>query len=104
MRDENCKKNKVSWPKTLKRWFSVKSKAEDFHADEFSSRGIPVDQTEFMETQTNLASNCSQQECFSCTLCQSTRHGFALFTSRSRCICSSCSTALKFTEEKLGGC
>ncbi|MFS7891637.1 putative endonuclease/exonuclease/phosphatase [Helianthus anomalus] len=37
MRDE-CKKNKVSWPKTLKRWFSVKSKAEDFHADDFSSR------------------------------------------------------------------
>ncbi|KAI3829692.1 hypothetical protein L1987_03820 [Smallanthus sonchifolius] len=38
MRDENCKKSKVSWPKTLKRWFSVKSKAEDFHADDFSSR------------------------------------------------------------------
>uniref|UniRef100_A0A251U2F7 Putative DNAse I-like superfamily protein n=1 Tax=Helianthus annuus TaxID=4232 RepID=A0A251U2F7_HELAN len=37
MRDE-CKKNKVSWPKTLKRWFGVKSKAEDFHADDFSSR------------------------------------------------------------------
>ncbi|GJU51483.1 type I inositol polyphosphate 5-phosphatase 4-like protein [Tanacetum coccineum] len=28
-----------SWPKTLKRWFSVKSKAEDFHADDISSRG-----------------------------------------------------------------
>ncbi|KAK9057323.1 hypothetical protein SSX86_022158 [Deinandra increscens subsp. villosa] len=39
MRDENCKKSKVSWPKTLKRWFSVKTKAQDFHADEFSSRG-----------------------------------------------------------------
>ncbi|XP_076944376.1 type I inositol polyphosphate 5-phosphatase 4-like [Bidens hawaiensis] len=38
MRDDNCKKTKVSWPKTLKRWFSVKSKAEDFHADDFSSR------------------------------------------------------------------
>ncbi|KAL8259107.1 hypothetical protein R6Q59_027060 [Mikania micrantha] len=39
MKDEICKKSKVSWPKTLKRWFSVKSKAEDFHADEFNSRG-----------------------------------------------------------------
>ncbi|KAI3736314.1 hypothetical protein L6452_15853 [Arctium lappa] len=27
---------KVSWPKTLKKWFSVKNKAEDFHADDFS--------------------------------------------------------------------
>ncbi|KAD1501661.1 hypothetical protein E3N88_42717 [Mikania micrantha] len=39
MKDEICKKSKVSWPKTLKRWFSVKSKAEDFHADEFNSKG-----------------------------------------------------------------
>ncbi|KAI3801022.1 hypothetical protein L1987_29122 [Smallanthus sonchifolius] len=36
MRGENCKKNKVSWPKTLKKWFNVKNKAEDFHADDFS--------------------------------------------------------------------
>ncbi|KAL8192074.1 hypothetical protein R6Q57_028195 [Mikania cordata] len=27
---------KVSWPKTLKKWFNVKNKAEDFHADDFS--------------------------------------------------------------------
>ncbi|KAJ0581438.1 putative endonuclease/exonuclease/phosphatase [Helianthus annuus] len=27
---------KVSWPKTLKKWFNVKNKAEDFHADAFS--------------------------------------------------------------------
>ncbi|KAI3676417.1 hypothetical protein L1987_86024 [Smallanthus sonchifolius] len=30
---------KVSWPKTLKRWFSVKSKAAHFHTDDFFSRG-----------------------------------------------------------------
>ncbi|KAD3068610.1 hypothetical protein E3N88_36490 [Mikania micrantha] len=36
MRGENCNKNKVSWPKTLKKWFNVKNKAEDFHADDFS--------------------------------------------------------------------
>ncbi|WOH01712.1 hypothetical protein DCAR_0521097 [Daucus carota subsp. sativus] len=36
MRDENSKKHKYSWPKTLvKKWFNIKSKAaEDFHADE----------------------------------------------------------------------
>ncbi|KAI3742609.1 hypothetical protein L1987_60297 [Smallanthus sonchifolius] len=40
MSNEICKKShKVSWPKTLKRWFSVKSKAAHFHADDFCSRG-----------------------------------------------------------------
>ncbi|KAK8688498.1 hypothetical protein V6N13_087262 [Hibiscus sabdariffa] len=35
MRDGNPKKNKVSWPKTLvKKWLNIKSKAEDFHADD----------------------------------------------------------------------
>ncbi|GJR78914.1 type I inositol polyphosphate 5-phosphatase 4-like protein [Tanacetum coccineum] len=36
MRDDNCKKNKVTWPKTLKKWFNVKNKAQDFHADDFN--------------------------------------------------------------------
>nr|XP_043621289.1 type IV inositol polyphosphate 5-phosphatase 7-like [Erigeron canadensis] len=36
MRDENFKKNKVSWSKSLKKWFNVKNKAEEFHADDFS--------------------------------------------------------------------
>lgn len=40
MVDENCKKAKVSWPKTHKRGFSTKSKAEDFHADDFISGGV----------------------------------------------------------------
>ncbi|XP_076921379.1 type I inositol polyphosphate 5-phosphatase 4-like [Bidens hawaiensis] len=34
MRDEICNK-KVSWPKTIKKWFNVKNKAENFHADDF---------------------------------------------------------------------
>ncbi|KAK1399079.1 Type I inositol-1,4,5-trisphosphate 5-phosphatase CVP2 [Heracleum sosnowskyi] len=35
MKDENSKKSKYSWPKTLiKKWFNIKSEAEDFHADE----------------------------------------------------------------------
>ncbi|XP_023773225.1 type IV inositol polyphosphate 5-phosphatase 7 [Lactuca sativa] len=38
MREENCNKNKISWPKTLKKWFTFKNKAEDFHADEFNHR------------------------------------------------------------------
>ncbi|KAE8692070.1 Type I inositol 1,4,5-trisphosphate 5-phosphatase CVP2 [Hibiscus syriacus] len=35
MRDGNSKKNKISWPKTLvKKLLNIKSKAEDFHADD----------------------------------------------------------------------
>lgn len=35
MRDVNSKKSKLSWPNTLvKKWFNIKTKTEDFHADE----------------------------------------------------------------------
>ncbi|XP_047329717.1 type I inositol polyphosphate 5-phosphatase 4 isoform X2 [Impatiens glandulifera] len=35
MRDDNCKKSKLSWSKTLvKKWFNIKSKAEDFNSDD----------------------------------------------------------------------
>ncbi|XP_031123416.1 type I inositol polyphosphate 5-phosphatase 4-like [Ipomoea triloba] len=35
MRDDNSKKTKLSWTKTLvKKWFNIKSKADDFHADD----------------------------------------------------------------------
>ncbi|XP_078149835.1 type IV inositol polyphosphate 5-phosphatase 7-like isoform X2 [Carex rostrata] len=34
MRDENSKKSKLSWSKTLvRKWFNLKTKAKDFHAD-----------------------------------------------------------------------
>ncbi|KAJ6337081.1 hypothetical protein OIU76_006865 [Salix suchowensis] len=35
MRDENPKKSKLSWPKTLvKKWFNIKSKGEEFQGDD----------------------------------------------------------------------
>ncbi|RDX88695.1 Type I inositol polyphosphate 5-phosphatase 4, partial [Mucuna pruriens] len=41
MRDENSKKSKLSWPKTLvKKWFNIKSKAEDFQADDVLCEGV----------------------------------------------------------------
>ncbi|KAL5561720.1 hypothetical protein UlMin_031467 [Ulmus minor] len=41
MRDENGKKSKLSWPKTLvKKWFNIKSKAEDFDADDVVIEGV----------------------------------------------------------------
>ncbi|XP_047152173.1 type I inositol polyphosphate 5-phosphatase 4-like isoform X2 [Vigna umbellata] len=41
MRDENSKKSKLFWPKTLvKKWFNIKSKAEDFQADDVLSQGV----------------------------------------------------------------
>ncbi|XP_022150151.1 type I inositol polyphosphate 5-phosphatase 4-like [Momordica charantia] len=40
MRDENSKKSKLSWPKTLvKKWFNMKNKAEDFTSDDIAYRG-----------------------------------------------------------------
>ncbi|XP_057508571.1 type I inositol polyphosphate 5-phosphatase 4-like isoform X1 [Actinidia eriantha] len=44
MGDENSKKSKLSWPKTLvKKWFNIKSKAEDFHADDVVFEGDDED-------------------------------------------------------------
>ncbi|XVF80820.1 hypothetical protein PTKIN_Ptkin15bG0105900 [Pterospermum kingtungense] len=44
MRDENSKKSKLSWPKTLvKKWFNIKNKAEDFHADDVDYGGVDED-------------------------------------------------------------
>ncbi|XP_030487059.2 type I inositol polyphosphate 5-phosphatase 4 isoform X1 [Cannabis sativa] len=41
MRDENSKKSKLSWPKTLvKKWFNIKSKADDFQADDVIYEGV----------------------------------------------------------------
>ncbi|XP_027096273.1 type I inositol polyphosphate 5-phosphatase 4-like [Coffea arabica] len=41
MRDGNSKKSKLSWPKTLvKKWFNIKSKADDFHADDVVYGGV----------------------------------------------------------------
>ncbi|CAL5193672.1 unnamed protein product [Lathyrus oleraceus] len=41
MRDDNLKKSKLSWPKTLvKKWFNIKSKSEDFQADDIISQVV----------------------------------------------------------------
>ncbi|XP_042015611.1 type I inositol polyphosphate 5-phosphatase 4-like [Salvia splendens] len=41
MRNGNSKKSKFSWPKTLvKKWFNIKGKTEDFHADDIISGGV----------------------------------------------------------------
>ncbi|KAL9318433.1 hypothetical protein ACSQ67_014950 [Phaseolus vulgaris] len=53
MRDEHSKKSKLSWPKTLvKKWFNIKSKNEDFHADDVLYAGVNEE----------WSSNCSQRE------------------------------------------
>ncbi|KAL5712544.1 phosphoinositide 5-phosphatase [Ranunculus cassubicifolius] len=40
MREENLKKNKLSWSKSLvKKWFNIKTKSEDFHADDLVHGG-----------------------------------------------------------------
>ncbi|XP_049406917.1 type I inositol polyphosphate 5-phosphatase 4 [Solanum stenotomum] len=41
MRDESSKKTKLSWPKSLvKKWFNIRSKAEDFQADDIVYGGV----------------------------------------------------------------
>ncbi|KAK9747730.1 hypothetical protein RND81_02G012000 [Saponaria officinalis] len=44
MTDGNSKNSKLSWPKTLvKKWFNIKNKAEDFHADNVFCEGFDED-------------------------------------------------------------
>ncbi|KAL8142556.1 hypothetical protein V2J09_015588 [Rumex salicifolius] len=46
MTDGSCKKSKLSWPKNLvKKWFNIKSKDEEFHADHVIYRGGDEDWT-----------------------------------------------------------
>ncbi|XP_041022435.1 type I inositol polyphosphate 5-phosphatase 4-like isoform X1 [Juglans microcarpa x Juglans regia] len=58
MRDGSSKKSKLSWPRTLvKKWFNIKNKAEDFHADDIVYEGGDE------EWRKN---NCSERE--ACTI------------------------------------
>ncbi|GAB2282348.1 Type I inositol polyphosphate 5-phosphatase 4 [Dionaea muscipula] len=44
MTDGSSKNSKLAWPKSLvKKWFNIKSKAEDFHADDVVCRGVDED-------------------------------------------------------------
>ncbi|WCJ21588.1 Type I inositol polyphosphate 5-phosphatase 4 [Euphorbia peplus] len=59
MIDDNSKKSKLSWPKTLvKKWFNIKSKAEEFQADDVVYQGGDED----------WRSNFSEREAASCTI------------------------------------
>ncbi|KAL9239687.1 hypothetical protein vseg_013986 [Gypsophila vaccaria] len=46
MTDGNSKNSKLSWPKTLvKKWFNIKNKSQDFHADSVFHEGFDEDCT-----------------------------------------------------------
>ncbi|KAI7991636.1 Type I inositol polyphosphate 5-phosphatase 4 [Camellia lanceoleosa] len=52
MIDGNSKKSKLSWPKTLvKKWFNIKSKSEDFHADDVVQQGGDEEWSNYSERE-----------------------------------------------------
>ncbi|XP_008795687.1 type IV inositol polyphosphate 5-phosphatase 7-like [Phoenix dactylifera] len=54
MRDENSKKSKLSWSKTVRKWFNIKGKAQDFHADVVVGKGGDGEwRTSFPERETS---------------------------------------------------
>ncbi|XP_020099461.1 type IV inositol polyphosphate 5-phosphatase 7-like isoform X2 [Ananas comosus] len=50
MRDENPKKSKLSWSK-VRKWFNIKNKAHEFHADDVVSRGDEEWRSSFSERE-----------------------------------------------------
>lgn len=63
MRVENSKKNKVSWPKILvKKWLNMKTKAEDFHADDLDYGGRDYDgKSNFSEREAGTIKNSKSE-------------------------------------------
>lgn len=56
MREESSKKSKLSWPKSLvRKWFNIKTKAHDFHADCDADQGRDGHDAEWR-------TSCSQRE------------------------------------------
>ncbi|XP_042387455.1 type IV inositol polyphosphate 5-phosphatase 7-like [Zingiber officinale] len=54
MKDENLKKSKSSWSKTVRKWFNIKNNPRDFHADDdVFGRGDGERRTSFMERKTS---------------------------------------------------
>ncbi|XP_074566787.1 type IV inositol polyphosphate 5-phosphatase 7-like [Curcuma longa] len=54
MKDENSKKSKSSWSKTVRKWFNIKNNPRDFHADDdVFGRGDGERRTSFMERKTS---------------------------------------------------
>ncbi|XP_009607677.1 type I inositol polyphosphate 5-phosphatase 4 [Nicotiana tabacum] len=64
MRDGSCKKTKLSWPKSLvKKWFNIKSKAEDFQADDIVYGGVDNEwRNNFLERQASTNKKKSKTE------------------------------------------
>ncbi|XP_009781035.1 type I inositol polyphosphate 5-phosphatase 4 isoform X1 [Nicotiana sylvestris] len=64
MRDGSCKKTKVSWPKSLvKKWFNIKSKAEDFQADDIVYGGVDNEwRNNFLERQASTSKKKSKTD------------------------------------------
>ncbi|WOK99437.1 type IV inositol polyphosphate 5-phosphatase 7-like isoform X1 [Canna indica] len=53
MRDENLKKSKkLSWSKTVRKWFNIKNKPQDFHADDVLGGEGDEEWTNFTERET----------------------------------------------------
>ncbi|KAH7661487.1 DNase I-like protein [Dioscorea alata] len=64
MRDENPKKSKLSWSKTLvKKWFNIKSKGQDFHADDVLGRENGEWSTSFSEREASTVKKSRTDRC-----------------------------------------
>ncbi|KAJ6831526.1 putative type IV inositol polyphosphate 5-phosphatase 7 isoform X3 [Iris pallida] len=56
MRDVNSKKSKLSWSKSLvRKWFNIKSKAQDFHADNVVGRECDCEEQHQQQPRTSLS-------------------------------------------------
>ncbi|KAG0473767.1 hypothetical protein HPP92_015624 [Vanilla planifolia] len=67
MRDENTKKSKLSWSKNLvKKWFNIKNKARDFHADDVVRGDDGEWRSNFSERETwKLKKSKTEKSCIS---------------------------------------
>ncbi|KAJ6800670.1 type IV inositol polyphosphate 5-phosphatase 7-like [Iris pallida] len=60
MKDVNSKKSKLSWSKSLvRKWFNIKSKAQDFHADDVVGRGCEEQQQQQPRTSFSERESCT---------------------------------------------
>ncbi|XP_020256099.1 type IV inositol polyphosphate 5-phosphatase 7-like [Asparagus officinalis] len=65
MKDVNSKKSKISWSKSLvRKWFNIKSKAQDFHADDVNGRGGDGEpRTSFSERESCTVKKSRTERC-----------------------------------------
>ncbi|KAI3744012.1 hypothetical protein L1987_57084 [Smallanthus sonchifolius] len=67
-------------------------------------KGFKLTKKSLWRSKPNCQAIAANRHASAANFANQPRHGFAMCTARLRCICSSCSTTLKFTEKKLGGC